>query len=63
MERRACSSDLSYLVAKLTRNVVFGQTSIMAVAYDKGVVLGADSRTTMGSYIVGAISLIQRKRV
>jgi 20S proteasome alpha/beta subunit len=28
------------------------QTSIMAVAYDGGVIMGADSRTTMGSYIV-----------
>lgn len=24
----------------------------MAVAFDKGVIIGADSRTTMGSYIV-----------
>lgn len=28
------------------------QTSIMAVAFDGGVVIGADSRTTMGPYIV-----------
>ena len=28
-------------------------TSIMAVAFEGGVVIGADSRTTMGSYIVG----------
>lgn len=28
------------------------QTSIMAVAYKGGVVIGADSRTTSGSYIV-----------
>lgn len=28
------------------------QTSIMAVQFDKGVVIGADSRTTTGSYIV-----------
>jgi 20S proteasome subunit beta 1 len=28
------------------------QTSIMAVQFDGGVVVGADSRTTMGSYIV-----------
>lgn len=26
-------------------------TTIMAVVYDKGVILGADSRTTMGSYV------------
>lgn len=28
------------------------QTSIMAVQFKDGVVIGADSRTTMGSYIV-----------
>lgn len=28
------------------------QTSIMAVQFDNGVVIGADSRTTTGSYIV-----------
>jgi 20S proteasome subunit beta 1 len=27
-------------------------TSIMAVAFEGGVVIGADSRTTSGSYIV-----------
>lgn len=31
-------------------------TSIMAVAYDGGVVLGADSRTTMGSYIANRVT-------
>lgn len=31
------------------------QTSIMAVAFADGVVIGADSRTTMGSYIVGSL--------
>jgi 20S proteasome alpha/beta subunit len=30
------------------------QTSIMAVQFEGGVVVGADSRTTMGSYIVRA---------
>lgn len=29
-----------------------GQTSIMAVQFDGGVIVGADSRTTTGSYIV-----------
>jgi 20S proteasome subunit beta 1 len=33
------------------------KTSIMAVQFDGGVVLGADSRTTMGSYIVCILSL------
>lgn len=31
------------------------QTSIMAVTFDGGVVLGADSRTTSGSYIVSQL--------
>lgn len=31
-------------------------TSIMAVAFDGGVVLGADSRTTTGSYIANRVS-------
>ncbi|PWZ03277.1 proteasome-domain-containing protein [Testicularia cyperi] len=31
-------------------------TSIMAVAYDKGVIMGADSRTTMGSYIANRVT-------
>lgn len=31
-------------------------TTIMAVAYDGGVVLGADSRTTTGSYIANRVS-------
>ena len=29
----------------------------MAVQFDKGVVVGADSRTTTGAYIVGSPSL------
>jgi len=31
-------------------------TSIMAVAFDKGVVIGADSRTTTGSYIANRVT-------
>ncbi|GAA5976818.1 hypothetical protein JCM21900_001604 [Sporobolomyces salmonicolor] len=31
-------------------------TSIMAVAFDGGVVIGADSRTTMGSYIANRVT-------
>ncbi|PWN95918.1 putative PRE3-20S proteasome subunit [Tilletiopsis washingtonensis] len=31
-------------------------TSIMAVAYDGGVIMGADSRTTMGSYIANRVT-------
>lgn len=33
-------------------NIAPDQTSIMAVAFEGGVVIGADSRTTTGSYIV-----------
>lgn len=36
--------------------VVLRQTSIMAVAFDGGVVLGADSRTTTGTYIANRVS-------
>jgi 20S proteasome subunit beta 1 len=32
------------------------QTTIMAVAYDGGVVLGADSRTSTGSYVANKVS-------
>ncbi|GAA6005246.1 hypothetical protein JCM10207_002912 [Rhodosporidiobolus poonsookiae] len=31
-------------------------TSIMAVAFPGGVVIGADSRTTMGSYIANRVT-------
>lgn len=34
-----------------TSLVFFFQTSIMAVEYNGGVVIGADSRSTTGSYI------------
>jgi hypothetical protein len=34
------------------------QTSIMAVQFDGGVIVGADSRTTTGSYIVRFVSCI-----
>lgn len=37
------------------------QTSIMAVAYDGGVIMGADSRTTMGSYIVSKAEQIDTR--
>ena len=32
------------------------QTTIMAVEYDGGVVMGADSRTSTGSYIANRVS-------
>ncbi|XP_032354451.1 proteasome subunit beta type-6 isoform X2 [Camelus ferus] len=34
----------------------FSQTTIMAVQFDGGVVLGADSRTTTGSYIANRVT-------
>ena len=36
------------------------QTSIMAVQFKDGVVIGADSRTTTGSYIVSLLCGIRR---
>ena len=32
------------------------QTTIMAVEYDGGVVMGADSRTSTGSYVANRVS-------
>jgi hypothetical protein len=32
------------------------QTTIMAVEYDGGVIMGADSRTSTGSYIANRVS-------
>ncbi|CAO1617288.1 unnamed protein product [Parajaminaea phylloscopi] len=43
-------------VARLKEGEMNLGTSIMAVAYDGGVVLGADSRTTMGSYIANRVT-------
>ncbi|KAJ8871189.1 hypothetical protein PR048_027495 [Dryococelus australis] len=42
----------------ITTFVMFGfvQTSIMAVEFDKGVVVGADSRTTTGAYIANRVT-------
>ena len=39
-------------IAHLKKGEVDLGTSIMAVKFDGGVVIGADSRTTMGAYIV-----------
>lgn len=39
----------------LTKEISTG-TTIMAVEYDGGVVIGADSRTTMGAYIADRVS-------
>lgn len=38
-------------------------TSIMATAFDGGVVIGADSRTTMGAYIVRSATSFSRRDV
>lgn len=40
----------------LLANLLPIQTSIMAVAFQGGVVIGADSRTTMGSYIANRVT-------
>jgi hypothetical protein len=42
------SHNSLHLIASMSH----GQTSIMAVQFEGGVVVGADSRTTTGSYIV-----------
>ncbi|PWN26578.1 putative PRE3-20S proteasome subunit [Jaminaea rosea] len=43
-------------VSRLKEGEVNLGTSIMAVSYNGGVVLGADSRTTMGSYIANRVT-------
>ena len=40
--------------------LVPAQTTIMAAAYDGGVVLGADSRTSTGNYVVRFTALLSR---
>lgn len=47
---RSCSSQLTPL----------SQTSIMAVQFNGGVVIGADTRTTTGSYIVSSALKMSR---
>ncbi|ORY55006.1 nucleophile aminohydrolase [Leucosporidium creatinivorum] len=44
------------LPLSLPRLLTSNQTSIMAVAFQGGVVVGADSRTTMGSYIANRVT-------
>lgn len=58
----ACAERLT--VAEATGEVNLG-TSIMAAAFDGGVVIGADSRTTTGSYIANRVTdkLTQLARV
>jgi 20S proteasome subunit beta 1 len=46
---------MDFTFSELNRPVSLG-TSIMAVEYDGGVVLGADSRTTTGSYIANRVT-------
>ncbi|KAK0520640.1 Proteasome subunit beta type-1 [Tilletia horrida] len=43
-------------ITRLKEGEVDLGTSIMAVAYDEGVIIGADSRTTMGSYIANRVT-------
>lgn len=50
----AMQVDVDARAAKIKKGEVSLGTSIMACAFKDGVVIGADSRTTMGSYIVRA---------
>ena len=43
-------------IAHLKKGEVDLGTSIMAVKFDGGVVIGADSRTTMGPYIANRVT-------
>ncbi|XP_075891327.1 proteasome subunit beta type-6 [Nelusetta ayraudi] len=49
-------SSQNDLVPEWTRQEVSTGTTIMAVEYDGGVVLGADSRTTTGAYIANRVT-------
>nr|XP_024655573.1 proteasome subunit beta type-6 [Maylandia zebra] len=49
-------SSKSDLVPDWTRQEVSTGTTIMAVEYDGGVVIGADSRTTTGAYIANRVT-------
>ncbi|KAF6720389.1 Proteasome subunit beta type-6 [Oryzias melastigma] len=49
-------SSKSDLVPDWTRQEVSTGTTIMAVEYDGGVVVGADSRTTTGAYIANRVT-------
>ncbi|GAA5952782.1 hypothetical protein JCM8115_002348 [Rhodotorula mucilaginosa] len=52
----ASSNLLTPDVSRLKAGEMNLGTSIMAVAFDGGVVIGADSRTTMGSYIANRVT-------
>uniref|UniRef100_A0A3Q0SVK5 Proteasome subunit beta n=1 Tax=Amphilophus citrinellus TaxID=61819 RepID=A0A3Q0SVK5_AMPCI len=49
-------SSKSDMVPDWTRQEVSTGTTIMAVEYDGGVVIGADSRTTTGAYIANRVT-------
>ncbi|XP_020792207.1 proteasome subunit beta type-6 [Boleophthalmus pectinirostris] len=49
-------SSQNELVPDWTRTEVSTGTTIMAVEYDGGVVIGADSRTTTGAYIANRVT-------
>ncbi|XP_062240088.1 proteasome subunit beta type-6 [Platichthys flesus] len=56
MESGQRFSSNSDLVPDWTRQEVSTGTTIMAVEYDGGVVIGADSRTTTGAYIANRVT-------
>lgn len=49
---KSTSEYLSISLFEIQSAHVYCQTSIMAVQFKDGVIIGADSRTTTGSYIV-----------
>jgi hypothetical protein len=54
---RGSSRDLAvYVSALLLATLPSPQTTIMAMTYDGGVVMGADSRTSTGSYVANRVS-------
>lgn len=49
-------SELIFLSVQLVFKFALLQTTIAAVVFDGGVVLGADSRTSTGSYVANRVS-------
>ncbi|CAL4246670.1 unnamed protein product [Meganyctiphanes norvegica] len=56
MQPNMNSSHLSQLTPDWMNNELLTGTSIMAVEFDGGVVVGADSRTSMGTYVSNRVT-------
>lgn len=56
MQHPSHSTTLTPDVSRLKEGEMNLGTSIMAVAFPGGVVIGADSRTTMGSYVANRVT-------